>query len=156
MMNCVVIVASEELTPLYEKFHNRFHLKDKKWYGCFEMLRMFMLMNLIRIVDLFPNVGVYFSRIGSLFTTFNFHILWDGTMMQLGLAALDYIILAGGIVLMFTISLIQEKKGSVRELLWQKNPVLRYALIFALLVVVLLMGKYGIGYEAGAFIYNAF
>jgi len=156
MLNCFFIVLSEECSGLYDRFHGRFHLKERKWYGGFEILRMFVLMNLIRIVDLFPNVGVYFSRIGSLFTTFNFHILWDGTMMRLGLSALDYIILAGGIVLMFTISLIQEKKGSVRELLWQKNPVLRYALIFALLVVVLLMGKYGIGYEAGAFIYNAF
>ena len=62
----------------------------------------------------------------------------------------------GGIVLIFTISLIQEKKGSIRELLWQKNPVVRYAFVFALLVIVLLMGSYGVGYNASAFIYNAF
>ena len=156
MLNCFFIVLSEELVGLYEKFHNRFHLKQKKWYGGFEILRMFVLMNLIRIVDLFPNVGVYFTKIGSLFTTFNFHILWDGTMMKLGLTGLDYIILAGGIALMFTISLIQEKKGSIRELLWAKSPVVRHALIFALLVIVLLMGSYGIGYNASAFIYTGF
>ena len=156
MLNCFVIVVSEELSGLYEKFHNRFHLKEKKWYGGFEILRMFILMNLIRIVDLFPNVGIYFSKMGSLFTTFNFHILWDGTMMKLGLSAMDYIILAGGIVLMFTVSLIQEKMGSVRELLWQKKPVVRYALFFALLVIVLLMGSYGVGYNASAFIYTGF
>jgi len=156
MLNCFFIVLSEECSGLYEKFHGRFHLKEKKWYGGFEILRMFVLMNLIRIVDLFPNVGIYFSKIGSLFTTFNFHILWDGTMMKLGLSPLDYIILAGAIVVVFTVSLIQEKKGSVRELLWQKNPVLRYALIFALLIVVLLMGSYGVGYNASAFIYTGF
>ena len=156
MLNCFFIVVSEECSGLYERFHGRFHLKDKKWYGGFEIARMFILMNLIRIVDLFPNVGDYFSRIGSLFTKFNFHVLWDRTMMKLGLTALDYIILICGIVLMFTISLIQEKKGSVRELLWQKHPVVRYALIFALLVIVLLMGSYGVGYNASAFIYNAF
>jgi len=155
MLNCFFIVLSEELVPLYERFHNRFHLKDKKWYGGFEMLRMFMLMNLIRIVDLFPNVGEYFRRIGSLFTTFNFSVLWDGTMMKLGLTGLDYIILAGGILLMFCISLLQEKKGSVRQLLWDK-PLLRYILVFALLLIVLLMGSYGIGYNAGDFIYNQF
>ena len=155
LMNCFVIVVSEELNPLYEKFHNRFHLKEKKWYGGFEILRMFMLMNLIRIVDLFPNVADYFRRMGSLVTTFNFHILWDGAMMNLGLTALDYIILAGGILLMFAVSLFQEKKGSVREMLWEK-PVLRYILVFVLLVMVLLMGSYGIGYNASDFIYNQF
>ena len=155
MMNCFVIVVSEELNPLYEKFHNRFGLKEKKWYGGFEMLRMFLLMNLIRIVDLFPNVGDYFGRMGSLVTTFNFHILWDGTLMNLGLTPLDYGILLGGIALMFAVSLFQEKKGSVREFLWNK-PILRYILVFVLLVVVLLMGSYGIGYNASDFIYNQF
>ena len=155
LMNCFVIVVSEELAPLYEKFHNRFGLKEKKWYGGFEILRMFVLMNLIRIVDLFPNVADYFTRMGSLVTTFNFHILWDGTMLNLGLTALDYGILLFGIVLMFSISLFQEKKGSVRESLWDK-PMLRYILVFVLFVIVLLMGSYGIGYNASNFIYNQF
>ena len=156
MLNCFVIVVSEELNPLYAKFHNRLGWKEKKWYGAFEILRMFVLMNLIRIVDLFPNVGDYFARMGSLFTTFNFHVLWDGTMLKLGLTQLDYIILGASILLVFAVSLIQEKKGSVREMLHTANPVLRYALIFGLLVIVLLLGRYGLGYDSGNFIYNQF
>jgi len=155
MMNCFVIVVSEELNPLYEKFHNRFGLKKKAWYGGFEIARMFVLMNLIRIVDLFPDVRVYFARMGSLLTTFNFHILWDGTLLQLGMSSLDYAIVAGGIGVMFAVSLFQKKKGSLREFLWEK-PVLRYILVFILLVIVLLMGSYGIGYNANNFIYNQF
>lgn len=155
MLNCFFIVLSEELAPLYEKFHNRFHLKGKKWYGGFEMLRMFMLMNLIRICDLFPNVREYFSRVGSLFTEFNFHILWDGTMMNLGLTAVDYLVLLGGMLLMFSVSLYQEKRGSVRELIYS-HTLVRYLLLFALLLIVLLMGSYGIGYNASNFIYNQF
>ena len=155
MMNCAVIVISEELQPVYDRFHGRFHLKQKKWYGGFEMLRMFLLMNFIRIVDLFPNVGDYFSRLGSLITAPNFQMFTDGTLMKLGLTGLDYGILGFGIAVMFTVSMIQEKKGSLRELLWEK-PLLRYALVIALLVVTLLMGSYGIGYNASNFIYNQF
>jgi hypothetical protein len=107
-------------------------------------------------VDLFPNVGDYFRRMGSLVTTFNFGILWDGTLLNLGLTALDYGILLFGIVLMFTVSVIQEKKGSIRQLLWEGNPILRYVLLFAVLLAVLLMGSYGLGYNAGSFIYNQF
>ena len=155
LMNCFVIVVSEELQPVYERFHNRFHLKEKRWYGGFEILRMFVLMNLIRIVDLFPNVGTYFAKLGSLVTTFNFSVLWDGTMGKLGLTGLDYGILLFGILLMFGVSLFQETKGSVREFLWKK-PVLRYTLVLGLLLCVLLMGSYGIGYNASSFIYNQF
>lgn len=150
MMNCTVIVVSEELVPLYEKFHSRLRFKNKKWYGAFEMLRMFMLMNLIRIVDLFPNVEEYFRRIGTMFTSF--HV----PFMELGLTGLDYGILIGGILLLFAVSLFQEKQGSVREALLKQNFVIRYTLIFLLFLAVLLLGSYGIGYDAGNFIYNQF
>ena len=149
MMNCTIIVLSEELTPLYEKFHNRFHWKQKSWYGAFETLRMFVLMNLIRIVDLFPNVVEYFQRLGSLFSSFRVPFL------DLGLTGQDYGILIFGVVLMLTVSLLQERFGSVRELLWNRTG-LRYALTIGLFLVVLLMGNYGIGYDAGNFIYNQF
>ena len=149
MMNCTIIVLSEELTPLYEKFHNRHHWKQKSWYGAFEMLRTFLLMNLIRIVDLFPNVGEYFRRLGSLFSSFRVPVL------DLGLTGQDYGILIFGVVLMLTVSLLQERFGSVRELLWDRTG-LRYALTIGLFLVVLLMGNYGIGYDAGNFIYNQF
>ncbi len=157
MLNCFVIVVSEELAPLYERFHTRFpKLKAKAWYGAFEMLRMFFLMNLIRACDLFPNVGDYFHRMGSLVTTWNVHILWDGSMLNLGLTVMDYIIIACGILLMFVISVLQERGIKVRDALQARPMVLRHALIWALLVVVLLLGNYGIGYDAGNFIYNQF
>ena len=149
IMNCTIIVLSEELTPLYEKFHSHFGWKQKSWYGAFEMLRMFVLMNLIRIVDLFPNVGEYFRRLGSLFSSF--HV----PFMDLGQTGLDYGILICGVVLMLTVSLLQEQFGSIRELLWDRTG-LRYALVLGLFLVVLLMGNYGIGYDAGNFIYNQF
>lgn len=156
MLNCAIIVISEELSPLYAQFHTRFHLKEKWWYGAFEMLRMFFLMNLIRISDLFPHTGDYFFRVVSLLTTHNFHILWDGTLMKLGLSSLDYGILILGIGLMVSVSLAQEQKGSIRELLWNGSSTLRYCLTFCLFLAVLLMGRYGVGYDAGNFIYNQF
>ena len=149
MMNCTIIVLSEELTPLYEKFHSHFGWKQKSWYGAFEMLRTFLLMNLIRIVDLFPNVGEYFRLLCSLFSSFRVPFL------DLGLTGQDYGILICGVVLMLTVSLVQERFGSVRELLWNRTG-LRYALTIGLFLVVLLIGNYGIGYDASNFIYISF
>lgn len=149
MMNCTIIVLSEEFAPLYARFHNRFHLKEKRWYGAFEMIRMFALMNLIRIVDLFPNVAEYFRRLGTIFSSFCV------PFKELGLTGLDYGILLGGGILMVIVSLLQERRGSIRELLWERTG-LRYGLTIGLFLVVLLMGRYGIGYDAGNFIYHQF
>lgn len=156
MLNCLCIVLYEEILPYYSAFCEKTGLKHRKlWHGV-EIFAMFMLMNLIRACDLFPNVGEYFRRLGSLFTTFNLSLLWDGTMMKLGLTGLDYGILLAGIVLMFCVSLYQEKHGSVRDALAAKASPVRYAVIFALFLVVILMGSYGIGYNASNFIYNQF
>ncbi len=157
MLNCFFVVLSEEFAPLFEKFHAKHPgLKEKTGYGIFEMTRMFWLMNLIRACDLFPDVGEYFRRVGSIFTTFNWNILFDGTMMKLGLSGLDYAVLGVSILVLFAVSLFQEKHGSFREALARKPAVLRYAVVFTMFLVVILMGSYGIGYDASNFIYNQF
>ncbi len=156
MMNCLVIVISEELAPLYQRFHDRFHLKEKSWYGGFEILRMFILMNLIRVCDLFPHVGDYFARVGSLFTSFHVSFFYDGSLLKLGLTGLDYGIIAFGVLLVFTVSVIQEKYGSVREILAKHYAFVRYSIVYVLFLLVLLMGNYGVGYHAANFIYNQF
>ena len=56
---------------------------------------------------------------------------------------------------MLTVSILEEKRGSLRELLWERWP-LRGALTFGLFLAVLLFGRYGVGYEASSFIYNRF
>lgn len=156
MLNCFFIILSEELTPLYGKFHAKFGLKEKKLYGVFEIIRMFMLMNLIRIIDLFPDVSVYFSKMLSLVTNPNISILYDGTLLDLGLTGLDYGIILFGIILIFTVSILGEKKKPVRDILAERPAILRYTIIFILLLIVILAGSYGIGYNASNFIYNQF
>ncbi len=155
LLNCLVIVISEELSPLYGKFHARFPITDRSWYDGFQMVRMFFLMNLIRACDLFPQVGEYFRRIGSVFTAGRMAFLWDGGLLELGLSGLDYGILFLGIVLIFSVSLFQEKLGSVREWLWPR-PNLRAWLLFGLFLATLLLGRYGVGYDEASFIYNQF
>lgn len=152
MLNCGVIIASQELAPLYKRFHQRFGWKEMGWYGGFEILRMFLLMNLIRACDLYPDVLDYFRRLGSLMTS----ALWNFYLPELGLSGWDWVILILGLEAMVVVSLIQEMKGSLRQLLWQKRPELRYGLTILLLLAVLLFGRYGVGYEASSFIYNQF
>lgn len=155
MLNFLVISLSEELAPLYRKFHKRFSWKDRPWYELFEMTRTFLLMNLIRSCDLFPDVNDYFLRIRSLLSPWELSFLWDGSLLELGLSGLDYLILIVGIWIMLAVSLVQVHNGSIRQILWNK-PVLGNILGFGLLLSILLMGYYGIGYEASSFIYNQF
>ena len=156
LLNCAIIVLSEELAPLYEKFHSRAAWSNGRGYNIFQMIRMFVLMNLIRATDLFNDVGDYFRRVGSLAWKFNFNVLWDGSLMDLGLSAADYIILGCSVILMFIVSFVSRDDVPFRVKFLKLPRVLRYVLIIALVLVVLLFGSYGIGYDASKFIYNQF
>ena len=95
--------------------------------------------------------GAWLRNIGAKFTA----AMRQFMMGRYGSDTLNKWLLICGVVLMLTVSLLQERFGSVRELLWDRTG-LRYALTIGLFLVVLLMGNYGIGYDAGNFIYNQF
>ena len=154
MANCVVILVSQELSPLYEKFHSKTGIGEDGVYGAFMSFRTYLLMGFIRMFDCYASVGITFAAVGSVFTTWNPRVIFDGSMLTLGLAAADYIVLAIGTVLLFTVSVLNTKKG-VRERL-SAHPWLRLAATMVLILAVLLLGAYGRGYDATQFVYNQF
>ena len=141
MLNCAFVLISQELAPLYARFHKRFGWKRKRWYAYFEMARTFFLMNLIRACDLFPNPLDYVNRLMSL-------VRW-GTVPELGLGAGDWWILALGTALMFGAE-------ACRERLLRLTPGAKWAGVAVMVVAVLVFGCYGPGYDAGSFIYAGF
>lgn len=155
LSNYVVIMISQELEPLYRRFHQKFNVDGSLLYKVFQIVRTFLLMGFLRIYDCFDGVITTWRMVGSLLTTGNWNILWDGSLMQIGLSMTDYIILAAGILLMFIVSMSQ-RSGSVREKIHAKPYTVRFVIWTALFLAVLLTGAYGIGYDASNFIYNQF
>lgn len=152
--NWAVLMVSETLEPLYDRFHQRFGAGGKA-YRAFEIVRTFLLVSALRTFDCYRSVPVTFRMLGSLLTARNWNILWDGSLLGLGLSLLDYGILAAGVILLLTVSLAQ-RRGSVRERIAAKPYPVRFVLWYGLFLAVLLTGAYGIGYDASQFIYNQF
>ena len=155
LLNYAVLMASEELEPLYAKFHARFSVEGRLWYRLLQVGRTFALVCVLNIFDCYATLGETVQAIGSVFTVHNWGVLWDGSLLKLGLAGLDYGILTGGCFLMLGVSLIQ-RSGSVRERIGRRPYWVRFILWYGLFLAVLLMGAYGVGYDASQFIYNRF
>lgn len=155
LLNCLIILVSQECHPLYAKFHNKFHVEHSFWYRLFQVGRTFWLMSFLRTFDCYRNVGLTFKMFGTIITKFNIAELFQGGMMKFGLTISDYIILIFGISLLLTISLLQ-RSGSVREKLALRPVLLRYATYFIIFLAILLLGAYGVGYDASQFIYSQF
>ena len=163
LLNCAVILISQELEPLYAKFREKFPRLTGSWgYGKFMAVRTFLLMGVIRSLDCYRDVGRTFSLWFSMFTTWNIGKVFseigvmftDASAKFLGLRLADYIIIAVGIITMATVSALGAKK-SVRERIYDK-PALSWLLCGTLILAVVLLGAYSIGYDASQFIYNQF
>ena len=155
LMNAVVILISERLTPLYNKFHKKYAWSNTRAYDGFMALRTTFLMGLLRMFDCYLDVPLTFKMFGTMFYKWNPQILWDGSLMKLGLSKPDYLVLGIGIVLLFTASMLG-RRGSVRERLYDKSKFLSCCMTVALLLIVVVFGAYGIGYDSSQFIYNQF
>jgi len=154
--NFVVIMISQELEPLYRKFHKAFPKADGAFgFKVFRVVRTILLMSSLRMFDCYRDVPLTFKMFGSIFTSWNWNVLWDGSMLELGLEAKDFIILFLGMLLLISVSLIQ-RSGSVREKIRSKALPVRVAVWYGLFLIVLLFGAYGVGYDASQFIYNQF
>ena len=156
MIPCIYIIGGEVLEPVWIKLRALFKVdKNTKWFSVFQMTRTFLLMS---FAFLFFNSDGFFSAlsmIGSVLTTWNPWILWDGSLLQLGLELKEWVVLILSLTLLWIVSVMQQK-GNVREWLAGKNIVIRWMVLYALVFWVILMGNYGPGYSAAEFIYQGF
>ena len=156
LTNFVVIMVSQELEPLYERFHARFQVRGKVLYEIFQVVRTILLMSMIRMFDCYRDVPLTFAMVGSMFTRFDGRIFTDGSLLAIGLSAGDYLVLAVGLAVVLGVSLYKRKKGSVRQALYEKPAGVFYGAMALLLVCTVVFGAYGAGYDATQFIYNQF
>ena len=155
LLNCLVILVSQECIPLYNKFHERFPIGHTLWYRLFQVVRTFWLMSFLRTLDCYGNVGTTFRMYGTILTKPNFSVLFRGGFLQLGLTGGDYIVLALSVLLVLLVSL-RSRSGSFRDKLAGRPMLLRYAAFFILFLATLIFGAYGIGYDSNQFIYSRF
>ena len=155
LANCIVILISQELTPLYRKFHERLDVDGKLWYKIFCVVRTVLLMSSLRIFDCYESVGQTIRMYFGMFTAGNLHVLWDGSMLKLGMNLTDYVIAFAGLIILVAVSLVQRKEP-VRDQIARLPYPAKCMIWFGLFLIVLLMGAYGQGYDESQFIYNQF
>lgn len=155
LMNCAVILVSQELNPFYRWFHHKFNVKGKFYFRLFQVLRTVFIMSSIRLFDCYRDVPLTFKMFGTMFTNFDISVLYNGSLMNLGLKMTDYIVLLFGFIILLSVSLVQ-RRGSIRTRIAEKHQIVQYLVYYTLLVSILIFGAYGVGYDASQFIYNQF
>ena len=83
-------------------------------------------------------------------------ILWDGTALSWGLDAADWVVAGAFIIIVIIVNMIREKGVDITGALLRKPLVIRWALVLALIVGIMIFGQYGPGFEEVDLIYAGF
>lgn len=154
--NFFIIMLSEEFRPVYQCFHSKFpKVKQTVWFSCFQVIRTVLLMSCLRLFDCYQSVNETFQMFISMFTKWRGSILYDGSLLKLGLNVSDYLLVCIGVLIMSFIS-VRKQHGSVRSQIKTLPFILRFGIWYALFFSVILFGAYGLEYDAIQFIYSQF
>ncbi|MBO5618090.1 MBOAT family O-acyltransferase [Pseudobutyrivibrio sp.] len=153
--NFVVIMISQELEPLYRKFHSRFHVDGTSYWRLFQVIRTVLIMSSLRMFDCYRDVPLTFKMFGSIFTESSLAQLTPAAFTGMGITGFDYAVVFVGMLILIAVSLIQ-RSGSVRVKIANCAAPVRFIIWYGLFMATLIFGAYGIGYSASQFIYNQF
>ena len=135
-----------------------FHVRTKSFgYQFCQGVCTFVLFVLSLVffrADTVADAVYYLQR---LFTTFDVWSLFDGSVYYLGLDRKEMAVLVAGILMLLIVDACYAKKKMLFDALVKEQCLaIQYVIVAVLLVMVIVFGVYGEGYDASQFIYFQF
>ncbi|MCI6615515.1 MBOAT family O-acyltransferase [Ruminococcus sp.] len=153
-----IIMISILLKPVFDWVLAKLRINAQSFaYGIFQMFRTFLVVLVGYVFDVAPNFAEAMNTFKLAFVDQSFSVGWS-QISELGLDKFDYAIIIFAMIVVFVASVIQERHSSttIREMLDKKSFALRGFVIFAGVMLVLVFGIYGPGYDPAAFVYMQF
>ena len=153
-----IIIISTLLEPEFVKAKKKFGINEESvtWQR-YRILRTFVLTGIIpRIITRAPGIPAAFGIFKRIFTSFGIWQLFDGSLYQFGLDRQDFWFSLLAIYILYLISKKREQGIRIREAIASKPVVIRWAIYYAAILVILIFGIYGPGYDASSFVYMNF
>ena len=151
-----MLVLSELCKPLTDKMLQVFHIKTKTlgWH-IFQSVRTYIVYAVGAVF--FSAVGLRgaFYHFKLLFTSFA-HIHGGAKTSVLMVTGKDVGVIVVGAVILFVADVLREKYEYTRYWVAKRCFVIRWLIWLVLFFAVLVLGLYGIGYDASSFIYQGF
>ena len=115
----------------------------------------FFLVMLGWIVFRAHSIKASLIMIRSIFTVHNWWVLFDDSLLSLGLDWRNFVILLLSIHIMFKAEATQQRTV-IRDRIMRQPLIFRWILYLAAIAVIIIFGTYGFGYNASDFIYKGF
>ena len=157
LYNAILISGSVALEGVFKKMAELAHVNTKSVpWKLFMMLRTFLLLSIAKLLVISPSLKTAFKILKKMVTDFRSDFFEEFSQYKIGLGFKNYIVLAVALLIVLTISILQERGIHIRESLGRRNIVLRWILFFLMLIIIFVFGIYGPEYDAANFIYQQY
>lgn len=155
LYNGILLTMADLFAPLYPKMFKAAHInKDSKGWHIVRIIRTYLLVFISLYFDVADCAYSAFFLMKNSILGFSFSQITDGSMLKLGVKAGDLVILIAALIVLFVVSFIREKGIHIREALDTKPLLVRWAVYFALVMSIPVLGKIITG--TGGFMYAQF
>lgn len=139
-----------------EKIYGLVHMeKESRIKRIVKQTGTFMWVTIAWIIFRADTLKQALKMLYSSVSSFNPQILWNGSILELGLDWQEMLILIGSILILIKCSMMQEKY-CIRDKIIKQLFVVRLAIYIAVISVIWVFGTYGYEFEAADFIYGGF
>lgn len=140
-----LILLGNIFEPLVKKICAFLHInRENIFYRVLQSIKMTLLVFIGELFFRAPTLKIGFGMLKKIFT--NFKLNSNNELLNLGLDYADYFIIIVGIIVVFIISLLKEKKINIRESISKKNVTVRWIIYISLILAIIVFGAYGPGY----------
>lgn len=157
LYNGLIIGISGLMAKQYRSWKKRLHIDDKApWFVVFQILRTFLLVNISWFFDRGNTVGQALTMFKNAWTKTDWSMLLEIKTTAGGntYTAMILVIVLFGCLILFIVSLLQERGVKIRESLSRMPLILRFAIYLALLFSLSAIGQMPL--SSGGFIYAQF
>jgi len=154
----IYIVIGDILLPLKTRFQTLFHVRIKAFgYQFFQGVCTFWLFVVSLVFFRADTVKDALYYIYRMFMMFDIWSLFDGSIYYLGLERNEMTVMWIGVLILIIVDAFYAKRKALFDTLVKEQPlVVQYVITAALLVMIIVFGVYGEGYNAEQFIYFQF
>jgi len=157
LYNATVVAGGVAFGPLFQKLTEKLHIRtDVFSWKLFQIIRTFLVAGVGKVIAHSWSFLTSLKTLKKMATEFTPWTFTDGTLFKLGLNQSEMFILFVGLLVLLTVSILQERGVKMRETIARQNIVFRWCVYIVAIFVVILFGVYGKQYNAKDFIYAAF
>lgn len=144
----VMILGGSLISPVVKLTNRALRINSEgRFYRLLQVLRTGVIVVIGELFFRANNLGAGLTMFRMMVTRFTFPAINAEFLAKLGVDWFDLAVVLAALIIVFIVSRLNERGLSVRKWLAERNIAVRWSILYALIIFIVVFGAYGFGYQ---------